>query len=93
MATFAVLYRYSLDSDALEANRQDHRDYLRSLYEAGTLTAVGRLGEGGPPSAWVVMNCPTREDVEQLLDQDPYHLRGLIIEREIRPWNVLYGAV
>jgi uncharacterized protein YciI len=93
MAIFAVIYRYSTDAAALDEHRPVHRGYLRSLFEAGKIVVSGPLGEGGHPSALLIMDCANREEVEDLLDKDLFHELGLIIEREIRPWNIAFGSI
>lgn len=92
MATFAVIYRYSTDSAALDEHRPVHRDYLESLFEAGKIVMSGPLGEGGHPSALLILDCASADEVAELLDKDPFHERKLIVDREIRPWNIAFGA-
>ena len=93
MAIFAVIYRYTTDSAALDEHRPVHRDYLRSLYEAGKIVVSGPLGEGGHPSALLIMDCGSAEEVEELLNKDPFHDRNLIVDREVRPWNIAFGSI
>jgi uncharacterized protein YciI len=92
MATFAVIYRYSTDSAALDEHRPAHRDYLESLYDAGVIVRSGPLSGQGQPSALLVLDCADEEQVLARLDPDPFHQEGLIVEREIRPWSVVFGA-
>jgi uncharacterized protein len=93
MATFAVLYRYSTDADALDEHRPAHREYLGSLFLAGHIVVSGPLGEGGRPTALLIMQADSADAVAELLDEDPFRQKDLIVEREIRPWNVVYGAI
>ncbi len=92
MASFAVIYRYGTDSAAMDAHRPEHRDYLKSLFESGQLIRSGPLGEGGPPSALLVLEADSRDEVAGLLDEDPFYVRKLIVEREIRPWNIVFES-
>ena len=93
MATFAVIYRYSTDSAALDEHRPVHKDYLKSLFEEGKIIVSGPLGEGGRPTALLIMSCENTDEVEQLMNKDPFHRLELIVEREIRPWNIAFGAI
>lgn len=93
MTIFAVIYRYSTDSAAMDEHRPVHKEYLKSLFEAGKIVVSGPLGEGGGPSALLILNCESADEVADLLDKDPFHDRKLIVEREIRPWNIAFGSV
>lgn len=92
MGLFAVRYHYGTDSAALDEHRPVHRDYLRSLFEAGVIVVSGPLGEGGGPGALLVLRADSAEDVAAYLDKDPFHDLGLIVEREVRAWNPAFGG-
>jgi uncharacterized protein YciI len=93
MALHAVLYRYSTDTQALDEHRPEHKAYLGWLFEAGHIAISGPLGAGGAPTALLIMKADNVEDIEALLDKDPFFERDLITEREIRPWNLSYGSL
>ena len=93
MAVFAVIYRYSSDSAALDEHRPAHRRYLKELLDTGKLRLAGPMGSGGPPSALLVFDCDSNDEVAQFLDGDPFHHHNLIVEREVRPWDVVFGSV
>jgi uncharacterized protein len=92
MPLHAVLYRYSTDTAALDEHRPAHRDFLRSLYDEGRLVVSGPLAEGGGPGALLIFEAAGIDEVASLLDDDPFHVLGLIVEREIRRWNPAFGA-
>ena len=92
MPLHAVLYRYSTDAAALDEHRPDHRDYLRSLFEQGHIVVSGPLADGGGPGALLILEAEDVDAVAALLDEDPFHVLGLITDREIRRWNPAFGA-
>ena len=92
MALHAVIYRYSTDSAALDEHRPAHREYLRSLFEQGRIVVSGPLAEGGGPGALLILDADDPDGVAALLDKDPFHILGLIVEREIRRWQPAFGA-
>ena len=60
MTLHAVIYRYADDAAALDEHRPRHRDYLRSLFEAGRLVVSGPLTEGGGPGALLIFDADVR---------------------------------
>ena len=92
MSRYAVIYRYSDDSAALDEHRPVHREYLRSLFESGKIVVSGPLGEGGRPGALLILDAGSADEVAELLDRDPFYPRGLIVEREIRGWTPAFGG-
>ena len=92
MSLHAVIYRYVDDAATLDEHRPRHRDHLRKLYEAGHLVVSGPLAEGGGPGALLIFRADSAEQVAQWLDNDPFKVLGLIVEREIRAWNPAFGA-
>jgi uncharacterized protein len=92
MTLHAVLYRYATDAAALDAHRPAHRDHLRTLHEQGRLVVSGPLSDGGGPGALLILDADDVDAVAALLDDDPFHVLGLIREREIRRWTPAFGA-
>ena len=91
MALHAVIYRYADDAAALDEHRPRHRDHLRKLYESGHLVVSGPFTQGAP-GALLIFRADSAEQVAQWLDNDPFKVLGLIVEREIRAWNPAFGA-
>ncbi|QWW20525.1 hypothetical protein I6B53_05555 [Schaalia sp. 19OD2882] len=93
MAVFAVEYVYDPSaSETMERIRPDHRAYLGSLAERGVNVASGPwVGSG--PGALVIMRADSAEQVEALLDKDPFKVAGVITGRIVREWNPVIGSI
>ena len=93
MATFAVTYTYSdATSPARDTHRPAHVDFLRSQFESGRLLKSGPFGDEGTPGALLIIQGKDAADVRALMDQDPFHVNGLLEARTIRTWNIFFGA-
>jgi uncharacterized protein len=93
MALFAVVYRYVDDPELLTEHRPEHRQYLGSLLGERGLVASGPMTDGHQASALLVFQASAPEEIETLLDRDPFWREGLITHREINEWNVVLGSV
>lgn len=91
MSYFAVFYTYSDDLDAVAEIRPHHRKFLASLRDTGHLVGSGPMQDSLTPNALIILRYPDgtdAQDVEKVLDQDPYTLNGLLAKRTVRPWQV-----
>ena len=93
MPVFAVTYHYVSDDETINAHRPVHREYLRSLLNGGGLVAAGPTAGRGTPSAQLIFEAESAEDVEKLLDADPFVLEGVVTSREVYEWNVAIGSL
>ena len=93
MAIFAVTYHYVSDDDVINAHRPVHREYLRSLLDGGDLLAAGPTTGRATPSAQLVFEAESAEEVDALLDADPFVREGVVTSREIYEWNVALGSL
>lgn len=94
MATYAVNYTYAENSDdARHQHRPEHKDFLESQFEAGVLRASGPTGPTGSPGALLVFEAESAKALGDLLDQDPFRREGLIAERTIRDWTIVFGGL
>lgn len=93
MATFTVTYVYD-DARAAEidAIRPDHRAFLAAAAQEGSLLASGPWTEGNP-GALLVLRAESAEAALALLDEDPFRVGGLILERTARGWNPVIGRL
>ncbi|MCF7552333.1 MULTISPECIES: YciI family protein [Pseudonocardia] len=92
MGIYAVTYTYGPDTDvARDAHRPRHKDFLADLHEAGTLRASGPLADG--TGALLLLEAESDAQVEHLLDGDPFRQEGLIGERTVRGWSIVFGGL
>ncbi len=90
MSHFAVHYSYVPDASLLLEHRPAHREFLRGLVGSGLL-AAGAYPDAEEPSALLIFEADTEEDVVQMLELDPFRLRGAIAQRHIQLWNPPIG--
>jgi uncharacterized protein len=103
--TFAVQYVYDDRTTSRDELRPEHRSFLRSLLEAGSLLASGptagpeRVDEPGAgadrtqvaPGALLLVRAASVEDACALLDADPFWRDGLVVARRVRGWDPVIG--
>jgi uncharacterized protein YciI len=89
MPVFVVTYGYDADPIELNQVRPTHREWLAKLLEEGTLLASGPMVDR--PAALLVFKANSIEEVNTLLDSDPFELAGMIGERTIEAWNPVFG--
>jgi uncharacterized protein YciI len=92
MGTYAVTYTYAPDTDAARAaHRPRHKDFLAGLHGSGRLCVSGPLDDG--TGALLVVEGGSAAEVETLLDGDPFRQEGLIAERSVRGWSIVFGGL
>lgn len=69
-----------------------HVAFLQSLIEAGQIKASGPVTGLGKRAGFIIMTADTREEVEQLIAQDPFAVEGLIDDLTILAWDPMFGA-
>jgi uncharacterized protein YciI len=89
MSTFAVTYTFSAEPDEVNQIRPTHRVWLSSQLEEGSLLASGPMVDR--PAALLIFKAESIEQLNSLLDQDPYEIAGVIGERTIEEWNPVFG--
>jgi len=89
MSTFAVTYTFSAEPDEVNQIRPTHRVWLAEQLESGALLASGPMVDR--PAALLIFNAESIEELNALLDQDPYEQAGVIGERTIEEWNPVFG--
>jgi uncharacterized protein YciI len=89
MSTFAVTYAFSADPDEVNQIRPTHRVWLAEQLESGALLASGPMVDR--PAALLIFSAESIEELNALLDQDPYEQAGVIGERTIEEWNPVFG--
>jgi len=89
MSTFAVTYTFSAEPNEVNQIRPTHREWLGAQLSVGALLASGPMVDR--PAALLIFKADTIEDLNTLLDQDPYEIAGVIGERTIEEWNPVFG--
>jgi uncharacterized protein YciI len=89
MTVFAVTYGYAADEIELNQVRPTHREWLAEQLANGTLLASGPMVDR--PAALLIFKSDSIEELNALLDNDPFELAGMIGERTIEAWNPVFG--
>jgi uncharacterized protein YciI len=63
--------------------------WLAEQLESGALLASGPMVDR--PAALLIFRANSIEELNALLDQDPYEQAGVIGERTIEEWNPVFG--
>ena len=87
MALFAANLEFTMDLEHRDQIRPLHREYLRSLLDAG------KLHESGPyvdnSGALIIYEAADLAEVQELVATDPYAKAGIIRGATILEWNVV----
>lgn len=93
MAAFAVTYTYVPETQEMTDTRPEHVEFLKGMYEEGRLLVSGRLTDAEPLGALLIIRAESVEEVEGVMDGDPFHRGGFITERLVRRWNIVFGSI
>jgi uncharacterized protein YciI len=85
MATFAVTYVYTADTEARDRIRPEHRGFLA---DQDGLLLSGPTDDDG---ALLIWEAASATEVEDVLDEDPFWTAGLVAERAVVGWNPVLG--
>ncbi|WP_448760207.1 YciI family protein [Actinomyces oricola] len=92
MTHVAVLYEYGPDTQDLHAQHAAaHVAFLQRLLDQGILSLSGRLDLDGRPGALLVLAVEV-DQATSLLDEDPFWASGVVAQRRVWPWNIVFGA-
>ena len=89
MSVFVVTYTYGTDPIELNQIRPDHRVWLGQQFEAKSLLASGPMVDR--QAGLLIWESNSIEELNALLDQDPFEIAGMIAERTIEEWNPIFG--
>jgi uncharacterized protein YciI len=89
MFTYAVTYTFSATPEEVQQIRPTHREWLTEQLNNGSLLASGPMVDR--PAALLIFKAESIEELNVLLDQDPYEIAGVIGERTIEAWNPVFG--
>ncbi|AUI62432.1 YciI family protein [Amycolatopsis sp. BJA-103] len=88
MAWFLVEIRYV--QEKLEEVRPRHRKFLSDLAEQGVVALGGPLGDGSGGVS--LYQAADEAALTEIIDQDPYHLEGVVAQRTVREFKPVIGA-
>jgi len=88
MAKFVVLVTFAPDTEKRLQVRPTHREYLKSLFDAG------KLHESGPylddSGALIIYEAADEAEARSLLANDPYTPAGIIASADLKEWNRVF---
>jgi uncharacterized protein len=90
MALFAVLIEFMEDEDLRLRTRPVHREYLRSLFDAGKLAMSGPWADD--TGALIIYDAEDMAEAQRILDNDPYRSAGVIANATVKEWRVVLRA-
>lgn len=91
MSFYAVTYRYRTDP-RLEEVRPRHREFLRTLLDAGLLRASGPLVDVSEPAALLIFEAESADAVRTALRDDPFQKEDFIASWGVVEWDPVLGV-
>ncbi|HKN55659.1 MAG TPA: YciI family protein [Amycolatopsis sp.] len=88
MAWFLVEITYV--QEKLADVRPRHRAFLQALAEQGKVAIGGPLGDG--TGGISLYQAEDEAALHELINQDPYHLEGVVAKRTVREFKPVLGA-
>lgn len=94
MENFVVTYHYGTDTAAeRDVHRSKHVEFLNAQFQDRRLLVSGPFDPEEDPGAVLVWAADSKAELIALLDKDPFSARGLIADRQVRQWNIFFGAI
>jgi uncharacterized protein YciI len=90
MGLFAALIEFTGDEELRLQTRPVHREYLRSLLDAGKLAMSGPWADD--TGALIIYDAEDMAEAERILDADPYRDAGVIANATLKEWRVVLRA-
>ena len=87
MALFAALIDFTENEELRLQTRPVHREYLRSLLDAGKLAMSGPWADD--TGALIIYEAENMAEAEHILDEDPYRSAGVIANATLKEWRVV----
>lgn len=91
MPHWVIEYQYDENSHLRDQHRPAHRAYLAGLLDSGELSAFGRYDDAEAPGALLVAVADSKEDVDRIVQRDPFVIQGLVPEYRIRAWAATFA--
>jgi uncharacterized protein YciI len=82
-----------VDSKPLEAQSDwmAHAAFMDALFEQRFAALVGPLE--GPRDALLILRASSASEVVERLDSDPWTTNGLLVTKQISPWQIRLGTL
>ncbi len=90
MGLFVALLEFSADEALRLRTRPAHREYLRTLLDAGKLAMSGPWVDD--TGAMLIYQAENQAEAERLLDADPYRDAGVVADARIKEWHIVLKA-
>ena len=90
MALFAALVEFGQDHELRLETRPRHREYLRSLLDAGKLAVSGPWADD--TGALIIYRAENLAEAERMLGADRYQSAGVIANVRLKEWQVVIDA-
>ena len=90
MGFFAAIAEFTDDEELRLKTRPIHREYLRSLFDAGKLVMSGPWED--ETGLLIIYDASDLADAERMLESDPYRSAGVIANATIKEWRVVLRA-
>ena len=85
MPLFVATYDYTDDVQARDKIRPSHREFL------GGLESNLASGPTDAAGAFLIFEAASADEVEGLLDADPFMIAGIVRERRVVAWTPVLG--
>ncbi|MGH8824206.1 MAG: YciI family protein [Jiangellaceae bacterium] len=90
MPTYVLELAFDRDNDRRLEVRPSHRDYLQRLHADGLLVSAGPFADDS--GALLVYRVGSRDELDDLLDADPYTAADVVTRTGIREWVPIIPA-
>jgi uncharacterized protein YciI len=92
MPQFAVEYTYTENStEVRDEHRPRHREWLRGLYDEGTLLLSGPFADG--TGGLLIFSAADADRLADLLQVDPFNEVGVVANVRIKAWSPIIGPI
>ena len=76
-------------AESMSDDRPAHRKYLHELLAKNQLLAAGPLTDDS--GSLIVYHAADEEEVQRIIENDPFHKAGIFVRWQIKPWKVVFG--
>jgi uncharacterized protein YciI len=85
MARFVAILEFTGDKALIAETRPRHREYLKSLFDAGKIWLSGPWTDD--TGAMLMYEAADAAEAERMLEADPYRAAGVIVNARIHEWR------